>query len=300
MTRRKTLPSWIRIDAGFFSDPKIVGVGLVGWSSYFALLVINGRERANGRLSRASVTPRAIARMTGLSEEFGKSAVGRVEEALADCESAGLIAIGDDEIEICGWERWRPPSDPGATERQRRRRERAKSARDGVTGGHGDVTGDHDLSHAVTTTDQDIDQDPLTSDEARGGASEHREKRIDELVDLLWDEWVKLRNERGKRGVGMSKKTIAVWRSRARARLVDNGVKAEAIDVRYQEARRTLPMPLDDPWLIKSRNSLPYIFSDAPKFDKWSRAGESQTAGIAERFGQEPARMSQLVIGGEP
>lgn len=133
--------SWYaKLDAGFHSNRKARKAGLLGRAVFVFTLCQNAARGGTGSIPEEDLEPWYIAEQLQVSEDEAREGV---ERAVA----AGLIAIADGRVEICGWnEDWgkRPLSD---RERQQRRRDKNSGA---VT--HGDAVTSPVTNHEPRVT----------------------------------------------------------------------------------------------------------------------------------------------------
>jgi len=165
---------WAKVDALLPQHPKCQEAGFWGTTVYFHLLLLNKAHGCGGLIPVAFVTPKYLAKYTGLIESDPEGAQEKIRLGLNQAKGARLISLTPQGVQVVGWDTsWDRQATPGA---ERTRKWREKQGRDesvtpeshGVTPeSHGDTE-----SHKVTCDDR---SDQSRSDQSR---SEGRESGI--------------------------------------------------------------------------------------------------------------------------
>ncbi|MCP4640226.1 MAG: hypothetical protein GY851_07330 [bacterium] len=121
------MPGWIKMDEGYFHDPKIRRLGLPGSAIFAALLLEAKMKGRGGRLSDDYWDGWHIADLVRCDPDDAEKAMGKIVEL-------GLIQIDDDEIVIVHWGRYQ--KDPTGADRSQRWRDKQKSRSDTPRNGH--------------------------------------------------------------------------------------------------------------------------------------------------------------------
>ena len=300
-----TRGNWVKVDAALFTDPKIAAAGWPGNVIFITLLLLNGQNRRNGRLTESDVSPLGLARLMSMTEVHGRSdAVEMVKNGIDELKTCGLLLEEPDGfVLIAGWEKWRV--DSSSAERQSRYRRRKKAAESGdaggVTGNAGDVTGD---AGGVTGDAGDVTGDAggVTGD-ARSEEEQKKEqkKRVPTHIELeagrVISEWAKARASAGitKRpgvlvdglGTGFSKNSFKTVMSKIKTRLKDDGTSKDSVTGMADVLIVAMQTPLNDTWMIENGKGLPFIIHNATRLE------EAYSTAVREGVTPAPSRISE-------
>lgn len=144
---------YVKLDSGFFSNPKAIKAGRLGRELFLFVLCSHATRGATGAVPSADVEPWYLAHRLGMTDQ-------EAAEALVLACDAGLLQRDTDCVRIVGWdESWRRSSATNA-ERQAAYRERRKADQGGANGRY--VTGD------VTEVTRDVTSDRYVTRDAEG------------------------------------------------------------------------------------------------------------------------------------
>lgn len=139
---------WLRLQASFFLDPKIVRAGPYGALVFLAALTkAKAAGYRKGHLPKDDLAPDILSRFLGLPEDVTVTAVTK-------CVSLGLLDETETDYAIRNWHKYQ--KDPGVTERVRNHRARKAGLVTDVTVGNGcngDGTGHYGTLRDTTTTE---------------------------------------------------------------------------------------------------------------------------------------------------
>lgn len=131
--------SWLRLDAAYFSNPKIIDAGWDAAVVFLACLtMVKMHGWRAGAIGRSAMRPRILRRHLGLPERCHSDT--DIENAIGELVRVGLLAEDENGYVVTGWSKYQP--DPTATKRKRKSRSKNGQASQsrlsqGVTVSHG-------------------------------------------------------------------------------------------------------------------------------------------------------------------